>query len=1466
MPTFNRPAMNRQLLAQKVLDFVNSVHTADTIVAEIKDDPDFGRKKSSKGITLRTARNILAARGRKPGDRFEDLAEIWQVRGMGPSREHNVLYTFDPPSEGRAWRILEFFNSAESATVISEKIKDDPIYRPWRNGVGVRLRLAKRIIAEREKLSEKSFPSLRTIEEIPGLGRDSWHDILNTFNEGYCNTWSLYVKDAEDGSPIQGGALLELLEEDPGYREEVMFSGFLNFELPRPGKYKVTVSAYGYISRSSTIEVLECGDPVRDVIRVGKAKLSLDLSFTDIRTGIGIPDTYVVLKRYASSGGDDVLDTVTGTADMEGAVSFEDLTAGFWQVDKVYRNGFESADLPPREYLEGVHPMQFKMKSPLSRIELKVSGYDPTAGSQPSPTSCDGRGGAVGPLRDVIVEYEILHPFRSFPEPIDEPRNDLTNPGGKMVITDLAPAKYRIALRKSGYSTRTFEVDIYPPKEGPWKSVVDLARTLQLRRTAVEVQVITPQYKWPEMTTGAKVMLQQLGTSRDGIKNEKGYDAMIRRCDLTDQGGMVTFEKLLPGPYRLKVSHTYVEDIPLISMGTFSTSLSPISTFGSGRDHGSDIGELISLDTERLQVRFEEFEETVFIEVGITNHLIAPIEAEPVSLTGRIETQFARRPDRSRTYLPCVDALVEAVPHVEWNYLEPPQDLDFDFTDEDGRYHLQVLPGVYGLRMPWAFGYTPEGAPMDARIGSASPGRTGGAATYRMGAEWPYPDAPVGTPGTRPLVLSSGHYDLPGLRLAPKTTDVVIVLHPDGDRDPLQIQAITHRISSSNGDLLNQMKATLRGTPIGEVSEMVISYGPPIILREPPLLQFSGLRPGKYTVTFEHPYSKIDPVTVDVPDWPLPGMGLPISEGVPMARAAGEIGMHEAVFAAYPDTEKMETITVFHHHWVAEDDMYVKSPVETVPSYIQPVGSEEIFLVTVAKMPVQGIAKKWIYDGKKFHSTSFSMYHGGPSAGKITGGEDPPFPKIPIHCQAFNIQHPEQRLKDVVFKFIDTDTSVPFSVTTGEAGKAIADPVWGYAFTDQDSSDWLLHVLNSPGYLPDKKIFLVELGMVRGANLTGTITGWEGKPLPGVEITVRWRRKSVGSSQTLVTLQSDLDGKVREMDDAIHLQPIEVEYRRLGYRPLRKTIPMPESVPPGTTYKFDLSVRLQPIPAPEAVARSPRVRIDRGGMVLQGIATDQLTKYNPRRLLDYLPGDPLTATATATVMRPLLQNDSDDLDGGESSPVEGHDRFREWLLINERLLVLTIRTELGLHFPLERLEAVVASLSPDEKGRVFAALKTQDPSSLIGTELKPLVIPQFIHNGNKLPNDEKDEDGRLYSQFEFTIRLEQLPLGQYQFWLATNTFGGAVGIDKGGYYKHAPPITVIRPAAFFRDVFNFLLLYPPTMDKFWENLKRKRRPGSGKHGKRKPNWMPPAPLTKLNGPRCARMRTTFERRNVMPSK
>lgn len=98
--------LDDQAVAQKVLEFFNTVNDPHEIRHRIKDDPNFSSVPSSGlGIAPSVASSILATRNNLPGGEFTSLEQIASVSGVGFVTLHNILDSFqNNPSFAEDWK------------------------------------------------------------------------------------------------------------------------------------------------------------------------------------------------------------------------------------------------------------------------------------------------------------------------------------------------------------------------------------------------------------------------------------------------------------------------------------------------------------------------------------------------------------------------------------------------------------------------------------------------------------------------------------------------------------------------------------------------------------------------------------------------------------------------------------------------------------------------------------------------------------------------------------------------------------------------------------------------------------------------------------------------------------------------------------------------------------------------------------------------------------------------------------------------------------------------------------------------------------------------------------------------------------------------------------------------------------------------------------------------------------------
>ncbi len=79
--------------------------------------------------------------------------------------------------------ILRFFNSARSPDDIQQRIFDDPHFGSGPGPAqGITQSQAYEILVTRDSKYSRNFTELRQISDVVGIGTDTWHDILYSFN------------------------------------------------------------------------------------------------------------------------------------------------------------------------------------------------------------------------------------------------------------------------------------------------------------------------------------------------------------------------------------------------------------------------------------------------------------------------------------------------------------------------------------------------------------------------------------------------------------------------------------------------------------------------------------------------------------------------------------------------------------------------------------------------------------------------------------------------------------------------------------------------------------------------------------------------------------------------------------------------------------------------------------------------------------------------------------------------------------------------------------------------------------------------------------------------------------------------------------------------------------------------------------------------------------------------------------
>lgn len=149
-------------------------------VASIDDVPlryDIVLRANDSGVferALEVTRDDTTIAGRVPYDILDvplDVTSLTARQAASIKQDH-------------AQRILDFFNNAQTADEITYGISDNPAFGPRsRKAFSIRHKLAQRILETRGSLPAGRFESLEQIDEIRGVGKDTFEDIAYTFED-----------------------------------------------------------------------------------------------------------------------------------------------------------------------------------------------------------------------------------------------------------------------------------------------------------------------------------------------------------------------------------------------------------------------------------------------------------------------------------------------------------------------------------------------------------------------------------------------------------------------------------------------------------------------------------------------------------------------------------------------------------------------------------------------------------------------------------------------------------------------------------------------------------------------------------------------------------------------------------------------------------------------------------------------------------------------------------------------------------------------------------------------------------------------------------------------------------------------------------------------------------------------------------------------------------------------------------
>lgn len=175
------------IIQQRITGFFNSVKTAEEILNNLIDDPNFG--KEHRGIHRKLAEKIFSEREKNTSKKFRQVWQIFEIAGMGQDARHDTIFNFVrvfANNEEKVLfaqqiekRILRYLNALSNPESLVKKVSDDPTFGA--SGKGISLKQAQAILSARDKKNSGKFTAISEITEVKGMGKDAEHDLLFTF-------------------------------------------------------------------------------------------------------------------------------------------------------------------------------------------------------------------------------------------------------------------------------------------------------------------------------------------------------------------------------------------------------------------------------------------------------------------------------------------------------------------------------------------------------------------------------------------------------------------------------------------------------------------------------------------------------------------------------------------------------------------------------------------------------------------------------------------------------------------------------------------------------------------------------------------------------------------------------------------------------------------------------------------------------------------------------------------------------------------------------------------------------------------------------------------------------------------------------------------------------------------------------------------------------------------------------------
>jgi hypothetical protein len=1267
-----------------------------------------------------------------------------------------------------------------------------------------------------------------------------------------CVSVSLSAVDAETGVPLLATATATLVN-DPQTSRHVAFLGYGVLKLTTPGQYRLVASSSGYEDAAATLEAPACGANLRVGLRFRRAEAEVEFLVKDVRTGIGLDGASLTLEYYGRDQPSlpqvPVMTTNLVTDSVGHRLAW--LPSGYYTV-LVQRAGFEDLRIgEPREWL-GKNVAEVALVSFQYTLDVTLRGHDPAV---PGEGECNGAGGADDrPLEDGIVEVEVWSFVRGADGAPLAQRDllcvsaiaETTDDQGVAKFRNLPPGLWRITCKKVGYTSTDEYLLVWPgPAVGLPPAQTHLAR-LDIHDTRLRVRLRSAQYAGPGLLEGATVRIDQVTTHADAKRNR-----MIHRCAKAQpdgEGVVVEFGRLLPGTYQMAVTHSRLVEVAV-----------PPPCPG-----GHECGP------KDFTVQFVPIEQAVSLGDGYTVEEEHWLLARPARVRVMVleEAAINTHDGRPVTYVASRDRYVELTESVFKPLLATNDVSTGDWTDRAGQTWLEVLPAVYGARLPEVHDLTGAGAVLN---GAAIP--------------WPYAgevtDLKAFAPASPISFSSAEDYELE-LRLHFKRVDLIGQIVADAN-DPIQTRFIAPSITRYEPDSL--ITVVLDALQVEQTPGQVAAGLPPfhytpILNPDMPNLWFvPGLPPGRHRLTASHPRNSYNPLEVVVPDYADPGMG-PSPAADRLVAGLMQVKF-DPFFARYDSPGPLPKF----QYWIeyldcdSEGNCVVRTmgPFDESPQFVQPTWTSHHYLTGWSGLaPAGGDATYWIWHGDHVHR---GVAGTGGLAGEYTIRLDgshtdtlpesdlyvPPPVKGTIYVRAdigatnrAELRHPQfvGPIADHL-KFTTDPESAASQVTYDPgSGRFTLPGVKSFSLTIEDPLYRLVETWDR-GYLDSESAYVIDYGVRVGMNLAGVVRDPNGTPLEGVVIRLELEHGSAAGGVNTVT---DAAGTVQKLSSALESQSLTATFLLPGYK--AKLLRLDPLASPGRIHEeeidlgggvkerqqmFDLSTTLEPLAQPALADFA----LDRGGLIMKGLTYRSLGAV----FVQPVGPDPVKATVAVNLRVAKAGYASLPTDPPETSLDPATDEVLAAYVIDRRHLAVlaelldpdkgklyadwtnryaTLQADLSSASPqfpptgaaLElKLQSWAAPETPVKvRGRqaLFRAVEQLNPPPLgILNEPNAQALPPSVW-AVALGPVAAQPDGTETQSGVAEVNLADLGVGALELAVVGRTRSGQAFVAfPGAAPPELPPPVVVRPSLFVQKLFDLAMCVPVTTDRLWDRARER---------------------------------------------